>query len=208
MNFKLFFKILILFSSFCFSQKQTESLFDIDSSIDNLVIDLNNVFSVKLIATDSKQIIIKTKSEGEYANHFILSKKLRKNTVFISGNIGFSFPDFKDKLSAHKVHSIEVELIIPDHLMTSISSDIGNVSAEGNYKSLSINLLSGNCYLDNIYGNIIIKTINGDINLKAKKGVIKATSSLGVITKQEIPLGISNFSLKTTKGNINIAKAD
>ncbi len=197
-----------MFSSVCFSQKQTEDLLLVSPDIENLVIDLKNVFILKLRTNNSRQIKIVSKSEGEYSNHFVISKKINDKSILISGDIGFSYPNHEDKLSAHKVHAVEVEIFLPLDLLTTVYTDIGNVFAEGFYKHLSINSLSGNCYLENVNGQIFVKTINGDIDLIAKSGVINAISSYGLVVMQKIPTGVSGFTIKTDNGNINIVKSE
>ena len=192
---------------FSFSQKKIEHSIAIDDSVTQLMFDLDNVFTIKLRTTQSNQLIIKAISEGEYANHFVISKKRENHTLHISGNIAFTFPNNQDKLSAHKVHAIAVEILIPERLQVFVSSDIGNVSVSGKYNSLTTNLLSGDCYLKGSSGNFEIKTVSGDINLSTKSGVITAESKSGVIFQEKIPKGKSTFFLKTAKGNIKIAKA-
>lgn len=190
-----------------FSQKKIEQIIAIDEVVTHLMFDLDNVFTIKLSSTKSNQVIIKAISEGEYANHFVITKKRENQTLHISGNIAFTFPNNQDKLSAHKVHAIAVEILVPEHLLTFVSSDIGNVSITGKYTSLETNLHSGNCYLSNVLGYFDIKTVNGDINLTTNSGVVNAVSKSGIITLEVLANGKSNFQLKTAKGNIKVAKA-
>ena len=192
---------------FSFSQKKTEHVIAIDETVTHLMFDFDNVFTIKLSSTKSNQIIIKSISEGEYANHFVITQKRENKTLHISGNIAFTFPNNQDKLSAHKVHAIAVEILVPEHLKILVSSDIGNVSIMGKYNTLGTNLRSGNCYINNVLGDFSIKTVTGDINLTTNSGVVNAVSKSGTITQEALPNGKSNFQLKTAKGNIKIAKA-
>jgi len=192
---------------FGFSQKKTQNIFTIDDTVSHLIFDLDNVFTIKLSSTKSNKVIIKAISEGEYANHFVITKKQENHTLYVSGNIAFTFPNNQDKLSAHKVHAIAVEIFVPEHLRTLISSDIGNTSITGGYVSLGTNLRSGDCYLNNVSGDFDIKTVDGDISLTTNSGVINAISKTGTITQEVLPNGKSSFELKTAKGNINIVKA-
>lgn len=192
---------------FSFSQKKTEHVIAIDETVTHLIFDFDNVFTIKLSSTKFNQIIIKSISEGEYANHFVITQKRENKTLHISGNIAFTFPNNQDKLSAHKVHAIAVEILVPEHLKILVSSDIGNVSIMGKYNTLGTNLRSGNCYINNVLGDFSIKTVTGDINLTTNSGVVNAVSKSGTITQEALPNGKSNFQLKTAKGNIKIAKA-
>ena len=204
---KLFVYIFLIINVFGFSQKKVEHVITIDDSITRLLFDLDNVFTIKLSSTKSNQVVIKAISEGEYANHFVITEKRDSHTLHISGNIAFTFPNYQDKLSAHKVHAIAIEILVPEHLQTFVSSDIGNVSITGMYSFLSTNLFSGNCYLNMVSGIFDLKTVNGDINLTTKSGMVNAVSKSGTITQEVLPLGKSSFQLKTAKGNINIVKA-
>lgn len=205
---KSFLFLFILTYSFSFSQKKTEQIITIDASLSYLVLSLDNVFNIKLSSTTNNKLKIKTISEGEYANYFILSNKQVNNILHISGEIGFTFPNNQDKLSAHKVHAINVEFLIPEYLHTSVSSDIGNIDIEGDFHRLSTNSQSGNCYLNNVFGDFIIKTINGDISLNTNKRLINTNTKIGTISEGVLTDGKSNFLLKTAKGNINIVKSE
>jgi len=192
---------------FGFSQKKVKHVITIDDSVTHLLFDLDNVFTITLSSAKSNRVIIKAISEGEYANHFVITEKRENKKLHISGNIAFTFPNNQDKLSTHKVHAIAVEIIIPKDLQTIVSSDVGNVSVTGKYNSMGTNLFSGNCYLNKVSGNFDIKTVSGDINLTAKSGEVVVVSKSGTITQEVLPIGRSNFMLKTAKGNIKIVKA-
>jgi len=189
-----------------FSQKKTEQIITIDETVTHLMFDLDNVFTIKISTSKSNQVFIKAVSEGEYANHFVITQKQQDHSLTIKGAIAFTFLNKQDKLSAHKVHAIVVEIIIPEYLQIAISSDVGNVSVTGGYSSLKTDLLYGDCYLNNISGKFEIKTVTGNINMIVKNGVISAESKSGTIIQEKIPNGKSTFDLKTAKGNINIAK--
>ena len=203
---RLFIYILLITCTVGFSQKKTEQVITIDEAVTHLMFDLDNVFTIKISTSKSNQVVIKAVSEGEYANHFVITKKQQSHSLTIKGAIAFTFQNKQDKLSTHKVHAIVVEIIIPEHLQTTVSSDIGNVSIKGVHSTLTTDLLSGDCYLNNPSGNFEIKTVTGEINLVAKNGVISAESKSGTIFQEKIPNGNSTFDLKTAKGNINIAK--
>ena len=202
------FYFLILTCSFSFCQKRTIDVIAVAPSLKYLVLDFDAVFNIKLSTSTDNEIIINSISEGEYANHFILTKKLENNSYYISGDIGFTFPDNQDKLSAHKVHAISLDIVIPKYLQTEITSDIANFSIQGDFKSLSTNSQSGNCYLSKVTGQFVIKTINGNINLITNYAKVDSSSKTGVINQDELIYGNSNFVLKTSKGNINIVKSN
>jgi hypothetical protein len=204
---RYFFYFFITIYTFSFSQKKTLEIINIEPSLKSLLLDFNHVFNLKLSSTNTNNLEIKSISEGEYANHFILSKKFIQNTLIISGDIGFTFPNDQDKLSAHKVHAVSIEIVIPKHLQTTVFSNIGNIKIEGDFKSLSTNSKSGNYFISNASGDFVIKTINGNINLSANRARVKATSKSGIIKQEILIEGKSSFLLKTVNGDINIVKS-
>jgi len=107
-----------------FSQKKTEQVITIDEAVTHLMFDLDNVFTIKVSTSKSNQVFIKAISEGEYANHFVITQKEQHHNLTIKGVIAFTFPNKQDKLSVHKVHAIAVEIIVPEHLKTFVSSNI------------------------------------------------------------------------------------
>ena len=116
-------------------------------------------------------------------------------------------PNNQDKLSAHKVHAIAIEITVPERLKTTLNSDIGNLNATGFYEQLTANLKSGNCMLNHASGHLVIQTVNGNISLTAKNAQIISETKTGLVTQQQLVDGNSMFKLKTIKGNINIEQS-
>ncbi len=189
------------------AQKNIEKTFALDASISTVVFDLEHVFSIKLKSSKSSNITLKAISEGEYANHFVVTERATDGVMVISGRIAFTFPNNQDKLSAHKVHAITVEITVPENLKITMNSDIGNLEANGYYKKLTTNFLSGHCRLNNVSGNLQIQTVNGSISLIAKGGHVISETKSGVITEEQLVKSSSVFKLKTIKGNINIEQS-
>lgn len=203
-------RILLFFflvTTMAFSQKKIIHSNELDANTEVVYFDMDKVFNINITTTASDVIVIKASSEGEYANHFVVNEKYEGNQLNIIGSIAFSFPNNQDKLSAHKVHAIDIEIQIPKHLKIILRSDIGNLKVAGSYKTFFGDLMSGNCYLKNIQGNITIQTVKGDINLKAQEGTIEAFSKYGRVNTSKITSGKSIFTLKSLKGDINVKQS-
>lgn len=194
----------VLFSN---AQKKTEKTLVLDTGISTIELDLEHVFTINLESTSSANITIKAVSEGEYANHFVITQNSIGNKMVISGRIAFTFPNNQDKLSAHKVHAIAIEISVPESVNIIINSDIGNLDAKGQFKSLTTNFMSGNCVLTDVSGGLLIQTVNGSITLTAKNGIVIPETKSGIIIQEQLVKGNSVFKLKTTKGNINIEQS-
>jgi len=187
-----------------FSQKRIAKTITIPNTVSTLNIYLDKVFTISLNTHNKDIITFSATSEGEYANHFVVTEKTTDTIIDIKGRIAFTFPNNQDKLSAHKVHAISITITVPERLLTYIKSDIGNLNAQGTFKILATDFLSGNCYLENTSGNINIQTVNGTINLIAKNGFVNASTKKGILVQEKIPSGKSSYSLKSINGNINV----
>jgi len=198
--------ILMLFCATVFAQKEISHTFFIDQGVRVLYFNLNNVFQIKVHTVATHQVKISAQSEGEYANYFVLTEQKKGNMFVISGNITFTFPNFQDKLSAHKMHAISVEIWVPRNLQIVLHSDVANVKASGNYNSFYADLASGNCFLTNIQGRISASSVFGDIFLFANTGNLITETNLGVVSKVKLEKGKSTYLLKTNKGNITVKK--
>lgn len=189
------------------AQKTIEKSILVNQHTSTVVIDLEQVFSINLKSTKKNIISLKAISEGEYAPHFIITEEVRGNVISLTGSIAFTYPNNQDKLSAHKVHAIAIELTVPEKLNTIIKSDIGNLNVIGIYQSLIANLKSGNCVLNDASGHMTIQTVNGNIHLTTKNGKVSAESKTGLVQQEVLADGNSVFELKTIKGDINIEQS-
>lgn len=189
------------------AQKKIAKEIILSKEISTVIFDLEHVFSINLKSAKTSAISLKAISEGEYANHFVITENTSSHLLTVEGRIAFTFPNNQDKLSAHKVHAVTIEITVPETLEVTINSDIGNLSAKGAYASLTTNFLSGNCKLSNVSGNVFIQTVNGDINLKASSGHVTFETKTGVVTQEQLHKGSSVFDLRTINGNINIEQS-
>jgi hypothetical protein len=189
------------------AQKKIEKILVLEEDISAVVFDLEHVFSINLKSAKNSKVTVRAISEGEYANHFVVTEKSTGNLMKVSGRIAFTFPNNQDKLSAHKVHAIAIEITVPERLKTTLISDIGNLNATGFYQQLTANLKSGNCMLNQASGHLIIQTVNGNISLTVKNAQVISETRTGLVTQQQLIDGKSMFKLKTIKGNINIEQS-
>lgn len=196
--------LCVLFSN---AQKKIEKTLVLDEGISTVIFDLEHVFSINLKSTKNSKVIVRAISEGEYANHFVVTEKSIGNLMTVSGRVAFTFPNNQDKLSAHKVHAIAIEITVPERLKTILNSDIGNLNATGFYEQLIANLKSGNCMLNLASGYLVIQTVNGNITLTAKNAQVISETRTGLVTQQQLVDDNSMFKLKTIKGNINIEQS-
>ncbi|WP_144960174.1 hypothetical protein [Gillisia sp. Hel_I_86] len=197
--------LLFLFTLFASAQKDTSRQLEA-AGIKSVYINTDEVFKILIKTTNSDQISISTHSEGEYFNDITLNSEAKGNSLYLSTQFPEILQSGYDKLSAHKVFSLEVILEIPENLQVFIRSNIAAVEAEGSYNFIEAQLKSGYCSLFNFTGNALINTYNGAISIQTTDATLTASSRNGEVI---VPLAFSGKHLiKATSinGAIRVVK--
>ena len=203
MKFYVSFLIFISFVLGAFSQKDVSGTYDAQN-IKKLYIFTDEVFKINLKTSEKEKIILTSHSEGEYFNDISLNIEVFQDRMILTTQFREILQSGYDKLSAHKVFSLEITLEIPEGLEVFIKSNIASVSGSGAYKNLEIELQSGQCELIFFQGNALINTYIGSIDVQTKNAEIIATSRNGNVI---VPIGFTGnnkISLTTINGNIRV----
>jgi len=163
---KLTFILCFLFFGNVFAQKIIEREFNA-SEITSIEINSDVIYHIKITSRNTEQIKIKTQVEGENYENVVLGIIEENNTLHIKTSFTPFFEAKNDKLAAHKVISIEMELIVPESMTIKIIAEIASVETFGEYESISVLLENGNCLLDNFMGDALLKTKLGFIKVYA-----------------------------------------
>lgn len=194
--------LLILFCSLSgFSQRDISGSYDA-GDIKQLYIFADEVFRINIETSDTDQIKIISHSEGEYFDDISLEVEVLQEKMVLTSKFREVLQGGFDKLSAHKVFSLEITLEVPENLDVFIKSNIASVFGSGNYKNIEVDLKNGSCVLSTFKGNAVINTYKGLIELQTNNADITGTSRNG---KVEIPKDITGkyrIVLKTINGNI------
>tara|TARA_R110002050_G_scaffold16719_2_gene50617 strand:+ start:86297 stop:86917 length:621 start_codon:yes stop_codon:yes gene_type:complete len=205
---KTFFYIFIIFSfSILRAQKVVEKTI-IDSKDTSVLIDANNCFAVTIKTAKTNQIKVEAKMAGEYGKDLVLNIHEEGSTLLVDTSFNPNFELPNDKLGAHKVLSISLIIILPEHLNVTLYGTFANVNASGVYENIDVALNDGRCTLMNVSESANVYTQSGTIEVYAKAAKIDAISSYGEVVSEEIPKGNASFNLKTITGNIHIYKTD
>lgn len=183
-----------------------KSVLDPETSF--LVIDAENCFKVEMVTSESKEIVVEAHIDGEYRDD--LQVKLEHNGPLVELSAGF-YPDFiqpNDKLSAHKVISIALQVQVPRNMKISILGTSTNVFAKGSYDRLKVVLDDGICNLDMFCGTAKVVTRSGDINVRTKSAVFETKTAFGKIESDSIPEGEDFYDISTTTGDIHLMKME
>ncbi|MEQ3663301.1 MULTISPECIES: DUF4097 family beta strand repeat-containing protein [unclassified Olleya] len=196
--------LLIAITSVC-AQKSTEKIWNADV-INTIVIDGENVFNITVSNSPSNTILLKVKIEGEHANQLVMVDSIVNKQLYISSSFQPLFVKDNDKLSAHKVMSVEYQLFVPKNIKLEIKSNIGSVDLVGTYLSVFIELNQGNCNLKQFLGNASINTVNGDINIETDHAKVEAFTKTGQIALTQFKFLKYNLNCHTINGDIKITK--
>ena len=173
--------LLILIPNCLFAQKRSEQTFD-RQDIKTLLINSNAVFKISITAQPVQEISIQTITDGETYESSLLHTKIIDQRLEITTGRTPDFTPFNDKLSAHKVLSIELDITIPQDFNIDIYSTLAEVSLKGRYKELQINLGRGGLIGRDIrFRESVINTISGNVALTTKRADVTASSRNGEV---------------------------
>lgn len=178
----------------------------INEGITSVQIDSQYCYRVNLSTAKTNEIHVAASMEGEYSNELLISIEEKGTTVFISSGFQPNYSNPNDKLSAHKVISIKMDVIVPEQRSVALYGTSSNVLVEGIYKNLKVQLNDGRCTLQNVKGKVEVLTQKGDILASTTSGNIIAESQYGTIASEEIPQGPTEYILNTITGNIHLKK--
>lgn len=171
-----------------------------------LKIDIDEVYQIKLIAGKTDFISIKTHSEGEYFRDIVLNTSVKNDELSITAEYPEKLAGGYDKLSAHKVFSLEIEIELPEDMEVIISSNLASVIAKGNFESFYADLKQGYCNLLEFSGAAVINTYKGDILVETSSGNIEANTRNGKLDLPDFLAGQIPLRLTSIDGDIQVRK--
>ncbi|WP_254774794.1 hypothetical protein [Flagellimonas zhangzhouensis] len=186
-------------------QKLVKKAF-LDPRTETIQIDAEYCYRIDVKTSKDKELHVSASMEGEYADDLLISIEESGTTAMVSADFQPLFVNPNDKLSAHKVVSIALEVQVPEYKNVQIFGTNSNVYAQGNYHKLNITLADGMCALENVAESVEVSTQEGDITLSAPSGDIIAESNYGKVESNSIPKGNNQFILRSVEGNIYLKK--
>lgn len=201
----LILSLALLFTIVSFSQKDTREIIDADK-IKKISINTDEVYHLEIISTETSQVRIKTHSEGEYYDNIALETLVKGEELSITTQYPERLTGGFDKLSAHKVFSLAVELEIPEGLEVTIKSNIASLQTKGDFKSIYADLKQGYCNLLEFTGIAVINTYSGNILVETSAGLIDANSRNGNLEIPEFLPGRNPLRLTSIDGDIMVRK--
>lgn len=176
---------LFFFGNFvCVAQKIIEKEFFAEN-IHTLSIVDDAIYKISIFTSEVKSIKVSLRISGENSQNIALEEIISEEKLLLkTGLIPFAVLE-NDKLAAHKVIALEMELVIPKTIYVEIKSKLASLETKGSFKSLAVSLQDGNCVLDDFSGNAQLRTAGGYITVFADNTVSgKASSKYGLVKNE------------------------
>lgn len=154
--------LLLLTNTYCLAQKITQETLS-TYEINEIRINTAKIFQLNIISTNDRFIKIETKMEGEYFRDLNIITETKNKQIQVSCELAEGFEIPNDKLSAHKVFSVVMNVFIPKKLQVQLEGDDTQVQIQGTFKRFLALLISGNFTLNNFISNAEIQTKKGNI---------------------------------------------
>jgi hypothetical protein len=203
LSFRGFLLFLVLGSGALFGQKQVTKTF-INPGINAISIDGTRAYEIQLLTGGAQEVLVEARMEGEYGPDLMVLFKESGTTLFIETPFSPNFEMPNDKLGAHKVISLKLKIILPDHQNVFLNAASCQVSASGVFRNLDIVFNDGGCTLTHKAKRTSVTTGSAPITAHLESGVIEARSRYGKVYLQAIPLGDHYLKLYSTLGDITV----
>ncbi|MEL6976162.1 MAG: hypothetical protein AAGL29_12300 [Bacteroidota bacterium] len=178
----------------------------VDSENQAITIQADRCFHVEISNSNTDELIVEAEMEGEYASNLLVNLEEKGKTIFISTGFTPNFDHPNDKLSAHKVIAIALQIKIPKYKKVNVFGTSARVLVTGLYRNLGVVLADGECILDNVGETIEVKTQNGNIRVVSGSGICEASSDYGQVLGSLDTKGNAMFNLHSKEGNIYLNK--
>ncbi len=203
----LFFLFIFFPFHLLVSQKIIEKTY-VNPEIGAVNIDAAQFFELSVETSAGDEMIIEATIDGEYRKDLLLRVTEEGHTIFVGSDFQPNFSNPNDKLSAHKVISIQVRMVLPRYKDVVIYGQSCNVKVQGIYSDLSVSLNDGQCILYEVSESASVQTQSGNIFVHTSKAKIRSINKYGKIFKDDIQVGDDHFLLNTVTGNIFLRKTE
>lgn len=203
---KFFFFLLMLLPGFtAIAQKHSTHVIEA-GDLEKIILSSDEIYKIKLSTHPGTEIRITTDTEGEYYDDINLDVERRSQTLFLNSRFREILQSGYDKLSAHKVFSMEVELEIPEDMEVEVNSNVASVFLTGSYDSVLIQLKTGSCYFEDFEGTAVVNTYEGNILGSARNFTSEANSRHGQVEVSKNSHGIHKMVLTSINGDIKLTE--
>jgi len=203
--------VLVLSTLMCYSlfygQKNAQEIMEA-KGIKGIMITSDQVFKIDVFTAKTDEITIKSEISGETFETMTINSTVANGILEISAARSPFFKDVDDKLAAHKVMSIVLNITMPENLEFWVESSLAAVNMQGIYSLIELNLGRGDCRLEDFRGSGTINTLSGTINVKTENCDIDASSRHGKKNIESMASGDHHLGLKSITGDITVIQSE
>jgi hypothetical protein len=202
------FIIAILITTSLFAQKVMEKQLDV-SDIERIDFQADAIYSIKVATVKTKTLIIRATVAGDAAENVVLDIKRTPTSLKITPGFTPFFRLKNDKLAAHKVMAIELEVLVPENRTLSISSKLASLQCSGNFKYLQAYLDLGTCDIKDFKGDGMIQTKKGNVTISTSENVgVLAISKNGLVSGKSYQKEFYTLEINSVSGDITILETN
>ncbi|MDN3722934.1 hypothetical protein QRD02_00945 [Aequorivita sp. SDUM287046] len=175
------------------------------NGIRELTIEEDAIFKIRIRTEATEKIKITVRITGEHSESVLLEAKFSEEKISLHTGFVPYFIMENDKLAAHKVMAIEMDLILSETISVAIKSTLASVESLGTMMEFSAALEMGNCEMFGFSGNAHLKTVSGNITVFAEDDVSgKAVSKYGNIENELLKNKKFLLEAESMHGNIRL----
>lgn len=140
--------------------------------LEKIIVEAPDFIQVEVHTQQTDSVLVYWESDGEYAPYLDLQLIQENRSLKISGYKSLWFPDYDDKLSAHKIIAQSLQLYMPAGRTLEVYTDKAEIEIIGTYFSAKAQNISGKIRLSKFSGNADIMSFKGDIEIEAHRANI------------------------------------
>lgn len=133
--------------------------------LEKIIVEAPDFIQVEVHTQQTDSVFVYWESDGEYAAFLDLQLVEQDNYLKISGHKQLWFPDYDDKLSAHKIIVQNLRIWLPVGKVVEVYADKAALELTGAYQSVSAQNISGNIKLMEFSGNADLVSFKGNIEV-------------------------------------------
>jgi hypothetical protein len=197
----------LLYASLFYGQKNGQEIIEA-KGIKGIMITSDQVFKIDVSSIKTDKITVKSEISGETFESMVINSEVKNGFLEINASRSPFFKELDDKLAAHKVMSIVLNITMPEGFEFWVESALAAVNMQGDYDLIELNLGRGDCNLKHFRGSGKINTRSGNIYVNTQNCNIDGTSRHGKENIESVAQGIHHLELKSITGTITVTQSE
>ena len=193
---------LVLLNLKLFSQNTYKKKWN-SNDFDFVFLKLDFISNITINESNSNEIYVKYKQEGEFKEHIILKSTVDNRELKIKEVISPMVKKYNDKLSVHKIIANTIEVGVPINFKTIITTGSCNIKIMSSFSDINIKIDEGKINLNQKKIKGKIKSISADIFCVNPLIKLLVSSKTGVVSGLYNNSYMPDLVIKTLRGNVS-----